>query len=187
MAPDEIPAYEAKLAEAATSAEAAVGERVPHPFETIEPRSDALPSVGGIVVGARKWIPEGKDIEKTAIVGGGKETYVDTIADSFGKLLSPEKLAQMGLGDPKTVEKLKKELDKISGGKEWKLEVFDTPNGREYRGVIGDEDEVKTNGEAKAKDKGDGKEDKAEPAERSKSEDQEQKGSEEEYMVKDEL
>lgn len=105
-------------------------------------QSKAPPNVGGIILGANKWVPVDSKIEKSAIVGGGgKESYVETIADSTGKLLTAEQLKKMNLGDVKDVEKLKKELEKIAGGQQWKLEVFDTPQGREYRGVLlGDED-----------------------------------------------
>ncbi|CAK1354417.1 Protein OS-9 [Cercospora beticola] len=104
-------------------------------------------SVGDIVVGGRRLVPEGVKIEKSAIVGGGKETYVDTLADSEGRVLSKEEMEKLGLGDPKAIEKLKKELEKIAQGERWKLDVIDTPRGREYRGIIGDEDEEETTGE----------------------------------------
>jgi protein OS-9 len=74
-------------------------------------------------------------------VGGGKEKFVETIADSFGKAMSADELKRLGLGDAKSVETLKKELEKIAGGQGWELKVFDTPDGREYRGVLlGDEE-----------------------------------------------
>lgn len=173
LAPEDVPAYESEIAELAT--QKAVGAQIPGPFSS-SGQSQAQPQVGGIQVGARKWIPEGSDLEKTAIVGGGKETFVETIADSFGKLLTPEQLKKMGLGDPKTVEALKKKLDKMAGDKDWKLEVFDTPRGREYRGVIDHDDE----GEGKDKDK------KSHPGKEENGQD-EQKGSEEEYKAKEEL
>lgn len=182
LSPEEVPAYRSEVANADASAKAAVGERIPNPFGTPE-QSESLASIGGITVGARKWIPEGKEIEKTAIVGGGKETYIETIADSFGKLLSPEQLVKMGLGDPKTVERLKKELDKIAGDKEWKLEVFDTPRGKQYRGVIGDDDDVK--GEDKGNE--DGKGGGSSNGNGDKEEEEGHEGSEEEYKAKDEL
>ena len=83
-----------------------------------------------------KW--RSPKIEKSAIVGGGKETYIDTVASSDGRVLSEEEMKKLGLGDPRAVEKLKKELEKIAQGQQWKLDVIDTPRGREYRGIIGD-------------------------------------------------
>lgn len=113
---------------------------IPNPFA--HPQSEVPASIGDIIIGAHKWIPEGSKIEKSAIVGGGKDRFVETIADSFGKLMSADELKRLGLGDAKSVESLKKELEKIAGGQGWKLEVFDTPQGREYRGVLlGDEEE----------------------------------------------
>jgi len=55
--------------------------------------------------------------------------------------MSAAELKRLGLGDAKDVESLKKELEKIAGGQGWELKVFDTPDGREYRGVLlGDEE-----------------------------------------------
>ncbi|KAI5369545.1 Putative mannose-6-phosphate receptor binding domain superfamily, MRH domain, protein OS-9 [Septoria linicola] len=107
--------------------------------------------VGDIYVGEHRLVPEGVKIEKSAIVGGGKETYVDTLADSEGRIMSKEDLEKLGLSDPKQIEKLKKELEKIAQGQTWKLDVIDTPRGREYRGIIGDdEEEGKTEGQKEA-------------------------------------
>ena len=168
----EIPAYESDLA-AASAAAASVDSQTQNPFEKQE-HSKARPTIGGIEVGARKYVPQGKEIEKSAIVGGGKETYVETIADSMGKLLSAEEMKKMGLGDPQTVQRLKKRLDEMAGDSGWKLEVYDTPRGREYRGVIGDDEDEST-----------GKEDKT--GDVSNGDEQEEKGSEETYKEKDEL
>lgn len=114
--------------------------------------------VGDIYVGERRLVPEGVKIEKSAIVGGGKETYIDTVASSDGKVLSKEKLEELGLGDTKAVEKLKKELEKIAAGQVWKLDVIDTPRGREYRAIIGDgEDEEEGPGRVKGEAEQEGK------------------------------
>lgn len=101
---------------------------------------ETIQIVGGIVVGGHAMVPEGTKIEKSTIVGGGKETYVDTIASSDGKVASEEEMKKLGLGDPRAVEQLKKKLETIAQGQQWKLDVIDTPRGREYRGIIGDED-----------------------------------------------
>ena len=55
--------------------------------------------------------------------------------------MSKEDIEKLGLGDAKAVEKLRKKLEEIAQGQEWKLDVIDTPRGREYRGIIGDEEE----------------------------------------------
>ena len=96
--------------------------------------------VGDIALGAHSTVPLGLKLEKSAIVGGGKETYVDTVASSDGKKPSKEDLEKLGLGDPKLVENLRKKLEEIAKGQEWSLKVYDTPRGREYRGIIGSEE-----------------------------------------------
>ncbi|KAF2716575.1 hypothetical protein K431DRAFT_278636 [Polychaeton citri CBS 116435] len=117
--------------------------------------------VGGIEIGGHRVVPEDSQIEKSAIVGGGKETYVDTIANSAGKVLSPEKLKELGLINEEDVQKLRKQLEEVAKGATWKLDVIDTPRGREYRGIIGDDDD-------KDEDSVDGRKEKAEGAEKVK-------------------
>lgn len=156
---------------------------------------EPLQLVGDIIVGGHALVPEDVKLEKSAIVGGGKETYIDTVASSDGMTLSKEDLEKLGLGDPKSIETLRKRLEEMAQGNDWKLEVcchcsdnfwlrsthgltqtqvVDTPRGREYRGIIGtdsEEEEKKKEGERKG-----GK---------GKKEDKE-KGSQEEYY-KEEL
>ncbi|KAL1297674.1 hypothetical protein AAFC00_006226 [Neodothiora populina] len=180
IAEDQIADYEKELKEAQRHEDH--GDHIENPFE--EPQSKPPPVIGGIMLGAHKWVSEDAHIQRSAIVGGGKETFVETIADSMGKLMSPEQLKKMGLGDAKSVEELKKELEKIADGQAWKLDVFDTPQGREYRGVLlGDEDKDE---EGRGSDEGKGGEDGEDR--RSDVEDSEgggEAGSEETY--KDEL
>ncbi|KAI5209104.1 hypothetical protein E4T39_00963 [Aureobasidium subglaciale] len=132
---DQVPEYEAGIAAASDIIAADVSNHL----ADSQPKAPAV--IGGITVGAHRWIPEGSKIEKSAIVGGGKEKFIETIADSFGKTMSADDLKRLGLGDAKSVEKLKKDLAKIAGDQGWELKVFDTPEGREYRGVLlGDEE-----------------------------------------------
>lgn len=137
---------EAKIWEATQEAAAALGDDAA--------AQELEPMVGDIFVGERRLVPEGIKLEKSAIVGGGKETYVDTVASSDGRVLTKDEMEKLGLGDPKAIEKLRKELEKIAQGQNWKLDVIDTPRGREYRGIIGDEDEEEQgkSGDDKAKD-----------------------------------
>ncbi|TKX22423.1 hypothetical protein C1H76_5205 [Elsinoe australis] len=137
LTPEEVPAYKAKIA---ARAKKTIEQEVPNPLAE-KTTSRAPARVGEVVVGAHKWIPEGRELEKTSIVGGGKETFVDVIANSLGKSLTPEELKKLGIMSTKQIDDLKKQLDRIAGDKEWKLEVVDTPRGREYRGIIGDDDE----------------------------------------------
>ncbi|PNS18181.1 hypothetical protein CAC42_3626 [Sphaceloma murrayae] len=138
LKPEDVPAYKAKIA---ARAKKTIEETIPN---TLAGKSTtrAPARVGdNIVVGAHRWVPEGREIEKTSIVGGGKEVLVDVIASSLGKALSPEQLKAIGITSSKQIDALKKELDQIAGDKEWKLEVVDTPRGREYRGIIGDDED----------------------------------------------
>jgi protein OS-9 len=54
--------------------------------------------VGDVIVGAHNIVPEDVKLEKSAIVGGGKETYIDTVASSDGKFLSKDEIEKLGLG-----------------------------------------------------------------------------------------
>jgi protein OS-9 len=58
-------------------------------------------------------------------------------------MLSKEDLKRLGLPDMEAVEKLRKELEKYAKGEQWKLDVVDTPAGREYRAIVGSDDDEK--------------------------------------------
>lgn len=109
---------------------------------------DTLPPmhlVGGIVVGGHNIVPRDLKLEKSAILGG-KETLVATVARSDGPEMSKDDLKKLGLSEPKDMERLREKLNEMAGPKEWKLQVIDTPRGREYRGIIdedADEDQEK--------------------------------------------
>jgi protein OS-9 len=168
---------DARIWEANAEASAAMGDNDAFGVSAIQ-------VVGDILVGSHEIVPEGVKLEKSAIVGGGKETYVDTVASSDGRVLSDEELKKLGLGDARAVEKLKKELEKIAGGKDWKLDVIDTPRGREYRGIIGEDEEEE---EKKAQEpRKESKKGKGEKETKEKDKDKENQGSQEEYY-KDEL
>ncbi|KAF2133063.1 Pkinase-domain-containing protein [Dothidotthia symphoricarpi CBS 119687] len=145
--------------------------------------------IGGIEVGAHQLVgSEGKVIEKSVVVGGGKETFLGTVASSDGSQMTAEQMRELMITDPKAVEKLKANLDKLAGRKGWKLDLVDTPRGREFRGIIEvDEEEKgkKGKGEKKDEDKAvKGGEGEAEEEYADEEEDV-QEGSEEVY--KDEL
>lgn len=99
------------------------------------------PIIGGIEVGAQALVgSEGKVIEKSVVVGGGKEVYVGTVASSDGTQMSKEEMKRLNIPDPKDVEKLKSNLRKLAGKNGWKLDLVDTPKGREFRGIIETDD-----------------------------------------------
>lgn len=100
------------------------------------------PVIGGIEVGAQALVgSKGKVIEKTVVVGGGKETFIATVASSDGTTISREEMKRLNIPDPKNVEKLKGDLRKLAGKNGWKLDLVDTPKGREFRGIIEADDE----------------------------------------------
>jgi protein OS-9 len=163
--------------------------------------------VGDILIGGHAIVPEDVEIQKSGIVGGVKEKFVETIASSWGRdlALSKEDMERLGLQDGKAIEKLeklKKELKKKAKGDGWRLDVVDTPHGREYRGIYGEgvEEEMVAGGkESAAKDKtGKAKDGEAvekavkqdtgsagkkqEKIDESEREDEELQGSEEEYF-----
>jgi protein OS-9 len=120
------------------------------------------PVIGGIEVGAHALVgSEGKVIEKSVIVGGGKEVYVATVANSEGHQMAKDEMKKLGIRDPADVDEFKANVKRVAGSKAWKLDLVDTPRGREFRGIIETEDSDKLEGEAKgdtkAKAKGDTK------------------------------
>ena len=96
--------------------------------------------VGGIEIGGHKMVPKGKKIEKSAVVGGGKETLVATIAKSDGYIASEKELKGLKIPGGKEVEAVKREVEKVARGQGWRLDVVDTPRGRELRGIIETDD-----------------------------------------------
>jgi protein OS-9 len=158
--------------------------------EGAEGRTKRRPIIGGIEVGAQALVgSEGKVIEKSVVVGGGKETYLGTVATSKGFQMSKEEMKRLEIQDPKDVEKLKKNLGKLAGRKGWKLDLVDTPRGKEFRGIIeADEDEDDKAGKgSKSGSKSGGEKKKGMKKEDGGKEEKEeaQEGSEEVY--KDEL
>jgi protein OS-9 len=122
--------------------------------EGLEGSTKRGPIIGGIEVGAQALVgSEGKVIEKSVVVGGGKATYIATVATSDGKQMSKEEMKKLNIADSKDVEKFKGNLKKLAGRKGWKLDLVDTPQGREFRGIIEAEDHDAPKKEAK-KEKG---------------------------------
>ncbi|KAF2109421.1 glucosidase II beta subunit-like protein-domain-containing protein [Lophiotrema nucula] len=148
--------------------------------------------VGGIEIGAQLLVgSEGKVIEKSVVAGGGKEIYVGTVASSDGTQMSVAEMKKLRIDDPKDVEKLKRNLQKLAGRKGWKLDLVDTPRGREFRGIIEaddqDEKKVEKGEKSKGMKKEGGKKEDAGMAKGKQSDEEEEvdEGSEEVY--KDEL
>ncbi|KAL5114731.1 Protein OS-9 [Pleosporales sp. CAS-2024a] len=189
----------ARLASKITEAERLIAENDEANSQPLGEVSEGLegstkrgPIIGGIEVGAQALVgTEGKVIEKSVVLGGGKEVFVATVASSDGKQMTKEEMKKFNIADPKDVEKFKSNLKKLAGRKGWKLDLVDTPKGREFRGII-DADEVdegtkEGNKEKEREDKaGMGSSERQQAQEQAADEEDEaEEGSEEVY--KDEL
>ncbi|KAG4430567.1 hypothetical protein IFR05_013949 [Cadophora sp. M221] len=116
------------------------------------PEKEKPINVGGVVLGAGKWInKEGQRMPIPANFGqgtSGKVTEIIARAKSKqegGKIemATDKELAKLDL-DPEMVETVKKEVQKMAKEKGWKIEVVDAPGQiREILGIVdGDEDEA---------------------------------------------
>ncbi|KAI9837698.1 MAG: Protein OS-9 [Sclerophora amabilis] len=103
--------------------------------------------VGGVKVGAKVRVGEGRRIESGANVPGIVGSP-DVIATSNGKggpvkTANEEKLKRLEL-TPETVKKLRDELQEIAGDKGWKLEVVEQEGGtKQFRYVVDAEEDEK--------------------------------------------
>jgi protein OS-9 len=106
-------------------------------------KSAKRPIIGGIPVGAQSLVGSSPEttIEKSVVVGGGKETFLVTVASSTGETMSVSEMKKWNIGE-REVELFKRNLKKLAGRKAWKLDLVDTPRGREFRGIIEAEDQV---------------------------------------------
>lgn len=145
------------LEEKGTAKAKAKNKDTPNPLVDLS-QSTKRPVIGGIEVGAHLLVgSEGKVIEKSVVVGGGKETFLGTVASSDGSQMSVEEMRKLMIKDPKDVERLKADVKKLAGRKGWRLDLLDTPRGREFRGIIDveeDEEEGKEGGGGKKGKKG---------------------------------
>jgi protein OS-9 len=135
------------------------------------PDREAVEIAGDIEIGAHRFIPAGKKLEKGVIVGGGKEKYIATIAKSGGWVATEKELYKMGIKGVKDMDGIKKDVERAAAGKSWRLDIVETPRGKELRGVI----ETTKDEDAKAK-KAD-----AEGEQDGNEQQEEQEGSEETY------
>lgn len=137
--------------------------------QTIEQDSEQQMVVGNIEIGARKYLgKDGKKIERGRVVMTAEEKAETVIMQKDGQIqgLSKSKLKELDL-NPEEVESFRKELQKLAGKKDWKIERLDDVNGNiQLRGIVATED--KDGGKKSEKTQG-----------TENSEDQE--GSEEEY------
>ncbi|KAF2436569.1 hypothetical protein EJ08DRAFT_729076 [Tothia fuscella] len=141
--PSYLAAQETKAAEIDDQLDADLIQ-VLHEIEALVPPRKKTQIVGDIEIGGHAVVPKGKKIAKSVAVGGGKETLVATIAKSGGFLASEKELHAKGIKvTNKEVEGVKKEVERVAAGKPWRLDVVDTPRGKELRGVIEAEEKKK--------------------------------------------
>lgn len=88
------------------------------------------------------WLRDRDSLADSLILGGHREKLVATVAASDQEPLTPEKLKELGIRDREVTEinKFRNEMKKLSKGKAWKLDVIETAQGREFRGIIEAED-----------------------------------------------
>lgn len=122
--------------------------------------------VGGVEVGAMKYFKDGKRLERGRIVLTQDERAETIVMQKDGKVssISNADLKKLEL-DPGDLDKFKKELEKLAGSKDWKIERLDDVNGQvQLRGVVS-EDEKKKAKEEKEKEDDDASVDVAEGSE----------------------
>jgi hypothetical protein len=109
-----------------------------------------FPIVGGIEVGAMKLVgTEGRQIEKGRVASAGQEIVEVVAKKENGEVtrLSREDLQRFDL-DPEKIESLRKQLEDLANGKDWKLEVIEANGERGLRGTVAaDDDDDEDEGE----------------------------------------
>ncbi|OAX83531.1 hypothetical protein ACJ72_02106 [Emergomyces africanus] len=97
-----------------------------------------FPVVGGIKVGAMKLVGgEGKRIEKGKVASAGEERVEIVAKRLAGEIqkMSKEELKKFNL-DAEKIEAVKRHLEEIAGGKDWKLEVVEANGRSTLRGIL---------------------------------------------------
>lgn len=136
--------------------------------------------VGGIELGAKKLVgQEGKAIERGRIVMTPEEQAEIVVIQEDGQIrsLSPAELKKLEL-DPKEVAAFQREMQKLAGSSDWRIERLGDANGQlSLRGVVSDDTKKSAKGR---------KEDKRESNdEKEQQKDSDEVGSEEKF--KDEV
>ena len=130
LAPEDVPEWEAARAHRASQ-------------RLVDSAASEFPVVGGIEVGAKKLVgTEGRRIEKGRVASAGEEK-VEVVAKSENgevQRLSKEELKKFDL-DPEKIEALRKRLEELANGKDWKLEVVEANGERGLRGIVDADDD----------------------------------------------
>ncbi|EEH10164.1 conserved hypothetical protein [Histoplasma capsulatum G186AR] len=94
--------------------------------------------IGGIEVGAMKLVGgSGKRIEKGKVASAGEERIEVVARRLAGEIhkMSKEELEKFNL-DAGKIEEVKKHLENIAGGKDWKLEIVESNGRSTLRGIL---------------------------------------------------
>ncbi|KAF2397545.1 hypothetical protein EJ06DRAFT_533148 [Trichodelitschia bisporula] len=135
MDADSIPSFNAAREQHLADEDTATAE-IEVLMDGLEVKTKTL-VIGDIKIGGHQMVPRGKKIEQSAIVKSGfKETLIATIAKSDGYVASDKELEKLNIRNSKEIRDVKEEVERLANGKGWKLEVVDTPRGRELRGIV---------------------------------------------------
>nr|KAK5441738.1 Protein OS-9 [Exophiala xenobiotica] len=130
---DDVSAWEARINDGQSSNS-----------QTLDQAKSQQITLGNIEVGAMKHVGrEGKRLERGRIVLTQDEKAETVIMQKNGQIssLSAAELKKLDLS-PEDVESFRKELQKLAGTKDWKIERLDDVNGHiQLRGVVATEDD----------------------------------------------
>lgn len=84
------------------------------------------------------WLRDRASLANSLALGGHREKLVATVASSSMDPLSDAELKKLSIRAREIGEiaKFRKEMEKMSKGKPWRLDVIETAQGREFRGII---------------------------------------------------
>ena len=103
--------------------------------------------IGDIEIGAMKYVgKDGKKIERGRVVLTQEEKAEIIVMQKDGQVSSMSKtdLKQLDL-DPQDIDAFRKELEKLAGNKDWKIERLDDVNGQvQLRGIVSTDDDQPT-------------------------------------------
>jgi hypothetical protein len=119
------------------------------PVAGIEEADQQRVMVGRIELGGRQFVgQEGKKIERGRIVMTAEEQAEIVVVQEDGQIrsLSTAELKKLQL-DPKEVAAFQKEMQKLAGSSDWKIERLDDANGQlSLRGIVSSDAKKKAKG-----------------------------------------
>lgn len=142
------------------------------------------------------WLRNRDSLANSLVLGGHREKLVATVASSREAALSEEDLRKLTVREREIgdIANYRKQMEKMSKGKPWRLDIVETVRGREFRGIIEAEDDEGGEGDGAESNKEEGRESevkgaeemtdrerKKEKANGGESQDSDDEGSEEVY------